>query len=92
MVDKAFLKFDKLGDGFVYIDDLQTCYNTEFHPKVISGEMTKEQVFMELMSNFGEKKQVLSKRVNLFGLKNRNGAITIQQSAPALIMIITLLS
>lgn len=42
MTDKAFLKFDKDGNGTIEAADLKGIYNTNFHPKVISGEMTED--------------------------------------------------
>ena len=30
-------------------------YNCSFHPKVISGEMTEDQVFLEFLAHFGDK-------------------------------------
>ena len=54
IVDKAFQKFDKTGDGIITIADLKGVYNTKFHPKVIDGEMTEEQVFQEFLQSFGD--------------------------------------
>jgi calcyphosin len=62
MADKAFLKFDKDGNGSIEAADLKGVYNCTFHPKVISGEMTEDQVFIEFLANFGD--------------KNRDGRIT----------------
>ena len=45
-VDQAFLKFDRTYDGFVDAADLAEAYNVEKHPKYISGEMTKDEIFM----------------------------------------------
>ena len=55
MADKAFLKFDKDGNGRIEAADLKGVYNCSFHPKVISGEMTEDQVFLEFLANFGDK-------------------------------------
>ena len=55
MADKAFLKFDKDGNGCIEAGDLKGVYNCNFHPKVISGEMTEDQVFLEFLANFGDK-------------------------------------
>ena len=30
-------------------------YNTKFHPKVQSGEMTEDEVFLEFLQNFGDR-------------------------------------
>jgi Ca2+-binding EF-hand superfamily protein len=55
MADKAFLKFDKDGNGCIEAADLKGVYNCNFHPKVISGEKTEDQVFLEFLANFGDK-------------------------------------
>ena len=55
MVDKAFLKFDKDGSGAIEAADLKGVYNCNFHPKVQSGEMTEDEVFLEFLANFGDK-------------------------------------
>ena len=55
MVDKAFLKFDRDGSGCIEASDLKGVYNCTFHPKVVSGEMSEDQVFMEFLANFGDK-------------------------------------
>ena len=55
MVDKAFLKFDKDGSGSIEAADLRGVYNCSFHPKVQSGEMTEDEVFLEFLANFGDK-------------------------------------
>ena len=55
IADKAFLKFDKDGNGYIDASDLKGVYNCSFHPKVISGEMTEDQVFLEFLANFGDK-------------------------------------
>jgi Ca2+-binding EF-hand superfamily protein len=34
MVDKAFLKFDRDGNGYIDINDLRGVYNASMHPKV----------------------------------------------------------
>jgi Ca2+-binding EF-hand superfamily protein len=55
MVDKAFLKFDSNGSGTIEAADLKGIYNASFHPKVISGEMTEDEVFLEFLANFGDR-------------------------------------
>ena len=54
-VDQAFLKFDKTCDGVVDAADLADAYSVEKHPKYISGEMTKDEIFMEFLANFNDK-------------------------------------
>ena len=55
MVDKAFLKFDADASGFITAADLKGVYNCSMHPKVLSGEMTADEVFLEFLANFGDK-------------------------------------
>jgi Ca2+-binding EF-hand superfamily protein len=49
VTDKAFNKFDADGSGYITIEDLKGVYNTKFHPKVKSGEMTEDEVFLEFL-------------------------------------------
>jgi calcyphosin len=55
MVDKAFLKFDADGSLEIGANDLKGVYTANMHPKVISGEMTEDEVFLEFLANFGDK-------------------------------------
>jgi calcyphosin len=34
---------------------LQCAYDVKSHPKVISGEITEDEAFLEFLSNFGDK-------------------------------------
>lgn len=54
-IDKAFLKFDKDGNGKITAADLRTVYNCQSHPKVQSGEMTEDEVFAKFLEHFGDK-------------------------------------
>ena len=54
-VDQAFLKFDKTCDGVIDAADLEEAYDVSKHPKYISGEMTKDEIFMEFLQNFNDK-------------------------------------
>lgn len=51
----AFFKFDRDGSGSIQAADLKGVYSASMHPKVISGEMTEDEVFLELLSNFGDR-------------------------------------
>jgi hypothetical protein len=55
ITDKAFLKFDRDGNGWIDAGDLKSVYNCKFHPKVIDGSMTEDQVFMEFLSSFADR-------------------------------------
>ena len=65
MVDKAFLKFDADGSGEITAADLRGVYNCSMHPKVQSGEMTSEEVFVQFLASFGD--------------VNGDGIITVQE-------------
>merc|ERR1712060_939922 len=49
--------FDTDGDGSGEITaaDLRGVYNCSMHPKVQSGEMTEDEVFLEFLGSFGDK-------------------------------------
>lgn len=55
MVDKAFLKFDRDGNGYIDAVDLRGVYNCSYHPKVRSGEITEDQALMEFLQNFNDR-------------------------------------
>lgn len=55
MVDKAFLKFDRDGSSEISAADLRGVYNCTMHPKVQSGELTEDEVFLEFLQSFGDK-------------------------------------
>ena len=55
MVDAAFGKFDGNMSGCVVASDLRVAYNGSAHPKVISGNMTEDEAFLEFLANFGDK-------------------------------------
>ena len=52
MINKAFNKLDKTGDGVVTIDDLKLLYNVDHHPKYRNGQMTRDQILKEFMDTF----------------------------------------
>ena len=54
-IDKAFFKFDRDGNGTITAADLHTVYSADMHPKVQSGEMTADEVFVEFLASFGDK-------------------------------------
>ena len=55
MIDNAFLKFDKDGTGLIDLRDLRGVFNANNHPKVISGEITEDQVFAQFLKNFSDR-------------------------------------
>lgn len=52
IVEQAFNKMDKNGNGKVEIDDLIDIYNVDRHPDFINGKKTREQILDEFMSTF----------------------------------------
>jgi Ca2+-binding EF-hand superfamily protein len=55
VIDRAFAKFDKDGSGVIDSADLSVVYDCTKHPKVVSGEMTSDDVFIEFLASFGDK-------------------------------------
>ena len=53
VVDAAFCKFDN-GCGAVTASDLRVVYSCNAHPKVVSGEITEDEAFLEFLANFGD--------------------------------------
>uniref|UniRef100_A0A7S3IWQ0 EF-hand domain-containing protein n=1 Tax=Strombidium inclinatum TaxID=197538 RepID=A0A7S3IWQ0_9SPIT len=55
VVDIVFSKFNADGSDKVTASDLRVCYSVEAHPKVVSGEITEDEAFLEFLANFGDK-------------------------------------
>ena len=55
VIDRAFSKFDIFGENAVYAKELQHVFTAPNHPKIISGEMTTYDVFVDFFSTFGDK-------------------------------------
>ena len=54
LVDMAFAKLDKTGDGVVTIDDLKGVYNVKAHPEYLNGNKTESQLLQEFLKKFEE--------------------------------------
>lgn len=52
LIDAAFHKMDKTGDGVITVDDLKGVYNVRMNPKFINGELTEDQLFHEFLNSF----------------------------------------
>jgi len=52
LVGMAFKKLDRTGDGRVTLEDIETTYNVEFHPKFKSGEMSKKDILTDFMKQW----------------------------------------
>lgn len=51
----AFAKFDTQGANSIKASDLRVAVNVSSHPKVVSGELTEDEAFLEFLTNFGDK-------------------------------------
>ena len=54
LVDMAFAKLDKSGDGVVTIDDLKGVYNVKQHPEYLNGNKTESQLLQDFLKKFEE--------------------------------------
>jgi len=52
MIDAAFSKMDKTGDGTITVDDLKLAYNVDRHPKFVSGEKTADELLKKFLDVF----------------------------------------
>ena len=54
-IDAAFNKFVKDDANSILAADLKSVYNAKMHPKVISGQLSQDEVFLEFLSHFSDK-------------------------------------
>eukprot|EP00300_Choanocystis_sp_HF-7_P024230 c2563_g1_i1.p1 GENE.c2563_g1_i1~~c2563_g1_i1.p1 ORF type:complete len:287 (+),score=85.25 c2563_g1_i1:71-931(+) len=52
LTEQAFVKFDTDGSGKIDVNDLKDKYDTSKHPKVMTGQMTKEEAINEFIKIF----------------------------------------
>lgn len=54
-IDHAFNKFITDDGNSICAADLKGCYASNIHPKVISGEISEDEAFLDLLTNFIDK-------------------------------------
>ena len=52
---QIFSGFDRDGSGAVPASDLKGAYVAHLHPKVQSGELSEDEVFLDFLTNFTDK-------------------------------------
>ena len=52
LVEKAFAKMDKTGDGVVTVEDLKHVYNVKYHPDFQNGTKTESELLRQWLAKF----------------------------------------
>lgn len=52
LINQAFMKLDKTGDGVITVEDLKGVYNVKKHPKYLNGEWTEDQCLRVFLDSF----------------------------------------
>ena len=69
LINMAFVKIDKTGDGQLTVEDLKGVYSVKHHKKYMNGEWTEEQCLREFLDSFdtpNEKDGVVSAKGFLY--------------------------
>ena len=52
LVQQAFQKLDKTGNGVVDIEDIRGVYNARQHPDVVAGKKTEDEILCDFLDTF----------------------------------------
>uniref|UniRef100_A0A1A9WMZ6 EF-hand domain-containing protein n=1 Tax=Glossina brevipalpis TaxID=37001 RepID=A0A1A9WMZ6_9MUSC len=52
LIQRAFEKMDRSGDGIITANDLKTVYTVKYHPKYLSGELTEKEILGRFLEHF----------------------------------------
>jgi Ca2+-binding EF-hand superfamily protein len=72
VVNRAFSKLDKDGNGYVEYEDIKDTYSADRHPDVIQGKRTKQQVLVEFLETFETQLDIMQGRA-------RDGRVTLEE-------------
>jgi len=73
LVNLAFSVLDKDGSGVVDVNDIQGLYNARFHPDVIGGRRTEEEILNEFIDSFNIQKKNFAMKESV-SAKNTSGS------------------
>ena len=55
VIDYAFSRYTRNDSESIEAADLKSAFAANLHPKVISGELSEDEVFLEFLTNFSDR-------------------------------------
>ena len=74
LVDQAFSKIDKDGNGVLDINDIRGVYSARFHPDVKQGKKTEDEVLLEFLETFEQHHNLIAGEQADMLLLKKNGS------------------